>query len=182
MVGLRPWVTEARRKLLDAAPWLHVWGEDVKLPDGRLIESYLRLEMLDYVVVVAMADAGVIVLRSYKHGPADIVTSLPAGYLEPDEEPADAARRELLEETGHVSEQWEALGSFVVDGNRGAGTVHMFLARRAREIAAPDPGDLEETEMSFVVLDDLVAAVGYGEIPVLPMAAAVALAAARPLP
>lgn len=154
-------------------------AEDVRLPDGRLIEGYLRLEMLDYVVIVALAESGVIVLRSYKHGPADVVTSLPAGYLEPDEEPADAARRELLEETGHVSEQWEELGSFVVDGNRGAGTVHMFLARRVREIAAPDPGDLEETEMSFVALDDLVAAVGYGEIPVLPMAAAVALAFAR---
>lgn len=89
---------EARRELLAAAPWLHVWAEDVRLPDGRIVEGYLRLEMLDYVVVVALSDAGVIVLRSYKHGPADVVTSLPAGYLEPNEEPAAAARRELLEE------------------------------------------------------------------------------------
>ncbi len=179
MGELRPWVIEARRELLDAAPWLHVWAEDVRLPDGRLIDGYLRLEMLDFVVVVANAEAGIVVLRSYKHGPADIVTSLPAGYLEADEEPADAARRELLEETGHVSEQWEELGSFVVDGNRGAGTVHMFLARGAEPVAVPDPGDLEETEMSFVALEDLVAALKDGEVPVLPMAAAVALAAAH---
>jgi ADP-ribose pyrophosphatase len=172
-------VIEERVELLDAAPWLHVWAEDVRLPDDRIIDGYLRLEMLDYVVIVALTDSGVIVLRSYKHGPADIVTSLPAGYLEPDEEPVDAARRELLEETGHVSEQWEELGSFVVDGNRGAGTVHMFLARRAREIAAPDPGDLEETEMSLVPLDNLLEAVRGGTVSVLPMAAAVALAAGR---
>ncbi|MDQ3662917.1 MAG: NUDIX hydrolase, partial [Actinomycetota bacterium] len=69
---------EARRELLDAAPWLHVWAEDVRLPEGRLVEGYLRLEMLDFVVGVAIADAGVIVLRSYKHGPAEVVTSLPA--------------------------------------------------------------------------------------------------------
>jgi ADP-ribose pyrophosphatase len=172
-------VIEERVELLDAAPWLHVWAEDVRLPDDRIIDGYLRLEMLDYVVIVALTDSGVIVLRSYKHGPADIVTSLPAGYLEPDEEPVDAARRELLEETGHVSEQWEELGSFVVDGNRGAGIVHMFLARRAREIAAPDPGDLEETEMSLVPLDNLLEAVQGGTVSVLPMAAAVALAAGR---
>ena len=151
----------------------------MKLPDGRLIEGYLRLEMLDYVVMVALADAGVIVLRSYKHGPARVVTSLPAGYLEPGEDPGAAARRELLEETGHVAEQWEELGSFVVDGNRGAGTVHMFMARSARQTATPDPGDLEETEMSFLPLNDLVGAVQRGDIPVLPMAAAVALAAHR---
>lgn len=170
---------EARRELLAAAPWLHVWAEDVRLPDGRIVEGYLRLEMLDYVVVVALSNTGVIVLRSYKHGPAEIVTSLPAGYLEPNEEPAAAARRELLEETGHVAEQWEELGSFVVDGNRGAGTVHMFLARGARPVTAPDAGDFEETEMSFVALDDLIAALQGGAIPVLPMAAAVALAAQR---
>jgi ADP-ribose pyrophosphatase len=80
-------VIEARQELLDAAPWLHVWAEDVRLPDDRLIEGYIRLEMLDYVVVVALADSGAIVLRSYKHGPADIVTSLPAGYLEPTRSP-----------------------------------------------------------------------------------------------
>ncbi len=170
---------EARRELLDAAPWLHVWAEDVRLPEGRLVEGYLRLEMLDFVVVVAIADAGVIVLRSYKHGPAEVVTSLPAGYLEPGEDPGAAARRELLEETGHVSELWEGLGTFVVDGNRGAGTVHMFLARDAELIAAPDAGDLEETELSFLPFDDLLAALQGGAIPVLPMAAAVALAAAR---
>ncbi|MDQ5874896.1 MAG: NUDIX hydrolase [Actinomycetota bacterium] len=151
----------------------------MRLPDGRLVEGYLRLDLLDYVVIVALADAGVIVLHSYKHGPADVVTSLPAGYLEPSEEPAEAARRELLEETGHVAEDWEELGTFIVDGNRGAGTVHMFLARGARVIAAPGAGDLEETEMSFLPLDELVAALQGGAIPVLPMAAAVALAALR---
>jgi hypothetical protein len=57
--------------------------------------------------------------------------------------------------------------------------VHMFLARRAREVTAPDPGDFEETEMLFVGLDELVATFRSGDIPVLSMAAAVALAAER---
>jgi hypothetical protein len=40
-------VIEERVELLDAAPWLHVWAEDVRLPDDRIIDGYLRLEMLD---------------------------------------------------------------------------------------------------------------------------------------
>jgi ADP-ribose pyrophosphatase len=165
--------------LLDAAPWLRVWAEDVRLPDDRLVRGYLRLEMLDFVVVVAEAESGIIVLRSYKHGPAEVVTSLPAGYLEPEEDPSDTARRELLEETGHTSEQWEELGRFVVDGNRGAGTVHMFLARGARQVGAADAGDLEETEMAFLARDALAEAVHAGQISVLPMAAAALLGLAH---
>jgi ADP-ribose pyrophosphatase len=135
--------------------------------------------MLDFVVVMAEAEAGIIALRSYKHGPAEIVTNLPAGYLEPGEEASAAARRELLEETGHTAELWEELGSFVVDGNRGAGTVHVFLARDARAVAAPDAGDLEATEMTFLSRDALAEAVHAGQILVLPMAAAALLGLAR---
>ncbi|HEU4488620.1 MAG TPA: NUDIX hydrolase [Actinomycetota bacterium] len=143
------------------------------------MRGYLRLEMLDFVVVVAEAEAGIIVLRSYKHGPAEIVTNLPAGYLEPGEEPSAAARRELLEETGHATELWEELGSFVVDGNRGAGTVHVFLAHGTRAVAAPDAGDLEATEMTFLSRNALAEAVHAGQISVLPMAAAALLALSR---
>ncbi|MGH2499881.1 MAG: NUDIX hydrolase, partial [Candidatus Limnocylindria bacterium] len=59
------------------------------------------------------------VVRSYKHGPRAVGLSLPAGYLDDGEEPLDAARRELREESGHEAEGWTSLGRFVVDGNYG---------------------------------------------------------------
>ncbi len=68
----------------------------------------------------AQTDKGAVVMaRHYKHGPRHVILSLPAGHLEPGEQPLDSAKRELLEETGFVADDkdWRSLGSFVVSGN-----------------------------------------------------------------
>jgi len=156
-----------------------MWAETVRLPDGRVVDGFCTLEMPDYAVVVALtADGCAIVERNYKHGPRRVCLNLPAGYLEPGEAPEDAARRELLEETGYVADEWLALGSFVTDGNRGAGTGHFFLARGAHLAAEPSSGDLEEMRVELMRLDELSHAAHRGNIAVLGIVAAVGLAVA----
>ncbi len=174
------WRVRRRQQVLNADPWLRVWREDLELPDGREVDRFFTIEMPDYVVIVAITTADLILtLRGYKHGPRRICTSLPAGFVEPGEAPLDAARRELLEETGHAAERWESLGSFVNDGNRGGGSGHLFLARGARPVAEPNSGDLERVTVERVSLADLLRAAGNGDIGDIPNAAALGLAAAR---
>jgi ADP-ribose pyrophosphatase len=175
----RNWEVIARREVLDRRPWLRVWSEDVRLPDGRVIEDFSTLEMPDYAMAVALTGDGLVVAeRNYKHGPGRVGLHLPAGYLEPGEEPLAAAQRELLEETGYAATDWTSLGSFAIDGNRGGGTGHFFLARGARQIAAPDAGDLEEIAVVLLPLAALLAATRSGEVQVLSIAAALGLASA----
>lgn len=174
------WTVRDRQLKLRAEPWLRVWSEDLALPDGREIDRFFTIDMPDYVVTVAETTAGRIVTeRGYKHGPRRVCTSLPAGFVEPSENPVDAARRELLEETGFAAESWEALGSFVNDGNRNSGTGHLFLARGARQIAEPDSGDLETIVIELKSLEELLEATSRGEIGDIPNAAAIGLAILR---
>jgi ADP-ribose pyrophosphatase len=105
--------------------------------------------------------------------------AIPGGYLEPDEEPLAAVQRELLEETGYVADQWAFLGRFAVDGNRGAGHAHLYLARGARFTQPIDADDLEEQELLFLTRAELVEALAAGEFKVLPWAANIAMALAR---
>lgn len=174
------WRLRQRQLVLNADPWLRVWREDLELPDGRDVDRFFTIEMPDYVVIVATTtDDRILTLRGYKHGPRRLCTSLPAGFIEAGEAPLDAARRELLEETGHQAERWETLGSFVSDGNRGGGSGHLFLARGARPVTEPQSGDLERVTVELFSLAELLHAAELGDIGDIPNAAALGLAAVR---
>lgn len=155
LLDLIPWETLKRTLALDRSPWMRVFDDDIRLPDGRIIERYLRLETPGYVMVVPMrSDAQIGLIRSYKRGVDGIDIQPPAGILEQGEDPLDAARRELKEELGCVAETWYELGEVVLSGNYFAGNAYFFLASGCRQVAEPDSGDLEEQEVIWLPLEE----------------------------
>ena len=160
-------------------PWLEVAVEKIALPDGRVVDEFLQLKARDFVVVVAFtADERIVTTRSYKHGPRRVSLSLPAGLIDDGEEPEQAARRELLEETGYEATTWERIGEFVVDSNYGLNTEHAFVARDARKVREPESGDLEDIVVSLHTRDEILVAIRSGDVAQLSSAAAIGLALA----
>lgn len=74
---------------------------------------YYSLETLPYAVVVlaTTTDGSYLFIEEYRHPTKKIVLGLPAGYLDENESPLDAAKRELLEETGYQAESFLLIGS-----------------------------------------------------------------------
>jgi hypothetical protein len=68
------------------------------------------------------------------------------------------------------------LGHYAVDGNRGAGTAYLYLARGARRVAEANPDDLEELHLLHLSRSELENALGAGEIKLLSWAMVVLLA------
>lgn len=156
---MKPWHVLSNTVLLDCSPWLRVFREHVRLPNGVELPDYYRIEMPDWAQVFAITEDGhVPMVRHYKHGPRETSLELPAGYIDPGESPAEAARRELLEETGLVADEWRSLGEYFVDGNRGCGATHIFLARGARQVSAPHLEASEVMEQQLLSLDEVRAA------------------------
>lgn len=171
------WLTLNRREVFSAPPWLRVWQEEIRLPSGRLVPDFYQVQLPEFVVVVAQTPEGEIVTeRQYKHGVRRTSTALPAGYLIEGEEPLACARRELLEETGYSADTWHRLGSFVVDGNRGCGRVHVFVAQNARRISDPYHDELEPLEVGLMRPQALVWAALSGDVVMLASMAALMLA------
>jgi ADP-ribose pyrophosphatase len=173
---LKPWRVAASRDLLDASPFLKVSVETIELPDGRRIEDYYQLAMPSFACIFAETEDGrVITYRQYRHGPKRVCLVFPGGHVDPGEGPLEAAKRELLEETGFAAADWQDLGGYTVNANQGGAVSHMFRATGCRKVATPDSDDLEETEVLFLTRAELLAAAGRGEFPLLTQMALLAM-------
>jgi len=183
---LQPWKVLEERLLLQSPPWLEVWAQRVRLPDGREVEPYLQVRMPSYVIIYAETEDGRVILeRQYRHGLREVTLALPGGLLEPGEHPLEAARRELREETGYEAQGWQWMGAYTVSANYGAGTAHMVRGWGARRVGEPSSGDLEEVEVVLLTPEEVAEAVRRGEIRLLSTLACLGLAlnpALRPTP
>jgi ADP-ribose pyrophosphatase len=174
---MKPWKTKNRLTVLDQRPWLVVENHTVELPDGRLIPDWPWIITPDYVNVVAVtADERFLCFRQVQYGLEGITLSIVGGFVEEGEEPIQAVRRELLEETGYESTDWMPLGSYRVDPNRGVAMGHLYLARQARYVTPRNADDLEEQKLILLTRVEIETALARGEFKVLAWAASVALA------
>lgn len=157
--------------------FLTVEEHTVQADDGQLIHAWGWLNTPSFVNIVAETEDGLILcFEQAKYAVEGLTLAVPGGYVEPGEEPQAAAQRELLEETGYRAPEWRHLGSFVVDGNRGNGTAHLFAARRARYDRAVASDDVEEQTLLLLTRSQAAEALAAGRFKVLPWAANIALA------
>jgi len=174
---MQSWKTLSRRTILDLSPYLVVEIHSVELPDGRIISDWPWIITPDFVNVAAVTKSGeFLCFRQTKYAIAGTSLAPVGGYLESGEDPLAAARRELLEETGYEASTWAELGKFPVDGNRGAGTAHLFLAQGARWVRAIDADDLEEQELLHLSRSEVENALAEGQFKLMPWAGVMALA------
>ena len=100
-------------------------------------------------VCVAAVDSegNVALVRQYRYPFGRHLLELPAGKLEKGEDPFDAVKRELGEETGLEADVWQPLGSVYVSPGISTEIIHIYLATGLRQGAAhPDPNEFLDVE------------------------------------
>jgi ADP-ribose pyrophosphatase len=172
-----PWRVLSKKPALDASPWVRCWVETVELPTGKVYDDFYTIELPDYAIIFALTESGEVVAeRNYRHGARDVCLVLPAGIIDSGEAPEAAARRELLEETGYEAREWQPLGSYVIDGNRGCGRMYAFLARGARRTQAQELDEMEQIQVQLLPVRELSDMLVRGEVRTLATAAATGMA------
>ena len=133
-------------------PWLTVRRDCVELPDGRQNPEFYVLEYPDWVNVIAITEDGKCVMeRQYRHGLGKTCFEIPAGVIEEGEDPLDAAKRELMEETGYGEGTWRKI--MTVSGNSSTtdNLSHCYVAEGVRKISGQHLDSTEDLEI--VLLD-----------------------------
>lgn len=171
------WIVHSKRSLLDSGRFLRVEEHDVEIPGGQRIPDWPFVVTPDYVNVIAItADQLFVCFRQTKYAIDGLSLAVVGGYIEPGEDPLEAAQREMLEETGYQSDAWVSLGHYVVDANRGCGHANLFLATHSVRVCDPDADDLEQQELLLLSRQDVDDALIRGDFKVLAWVAAMALA------
>lgn len=103
--------------------------DEVRLPNGNMATREV-IRHRGAVAVVALTDEGEILLeRQYRYPHAEVLWEIPAGKLETGEDPAEAVKRELQEETGAVAKEWLPLGMFYPSPAILDEKIRLYLAR-----------------------------------------------------
>ena len=106
-------------------------------------------------VVPITPDGDIVMIRQYRHGSAEITLETPGGLVDPGEEPAEAAARELLEETGYRARELSPLGGINPNPALFRNRLHAFIAHDVEWVAPIENQNTEETVVELVGRDRL---------------------------
>ncbi|WP_046243749.1 NUDIX hydrolase [Hymenobacter terrenus] len=162
---IKPWKT-LRSELVFDHKWYKLRRDHVTLPNGRVLDDYFVSVRPNVVLIFALTTTDeVLFVRQYKHAAGQILLELPGGIMDEGETlPLEAAKRELLEETGHTSDEIELLQSVIDNPTKDTNTIYFFLARNAQQVAAQDLDETEEIEVVKVPLNQVEAQIQAGNI------------------
>jgi len=127
---------QGERKSVFATPWFDIFAEQ---PAAGGQPHYV-IQGKDFVVIVAATKANQILLvRQYRPPVAAVTLELPAGHIEPGETPEQAARRELVEETGYEADRFILLANLSPSVARFTNRMWCFFAADARPAIGARP-------------------------------------------
>jgi 8-oxo-dGTP pyrophosphatase MutT (NUDIX family) len=133
--------------------------------EGGEPRDFFVVEAPDWINVVPLTDDGrVVMVRQFRFGIDAPTLEIPGGMCDGSEPPVEAARREMVEETGHDAREMVDLGwvhpNPAVQTNR----CHSFLARGVHRTGDPRPDPDESFEVVTVPLGEIPRLVRDGEI------------------
>ena len=145
--------------------WLTVRKDAVLTDRGMAIDDFYVLEYPTWVNVIAITtDGKFIIEQQYRHGIQKTVYELCAGVCEKDESPIDAAKRELLEETGFGGGEWSFIGKYAPNPNSMNNWCYSFLAEGVTKIQDSHQELTEDIQVYQMSADNLMIMMKQGYI------------------
>ena len=157
--------------------WINIRRSAFRFPDGKVFEPYYTYSRRDYVVIVATDTNGdYICVRQYRQGIRRVTTEFPAGGIERTdgkqygasqdlcaEDAFEAAKRELIEETGYSSDEWKHLLTLPSNATIADNYAYLYVARNCKRVSDQDLDETEFLNVSTHSADEIETMIASGE-------------------
>ena len=167
-MSIKPWKVLESQRLLD-----DVRLDTCVLPGGNVIKKMI-MEFSAWATIVALTEKQeVVMIKQYRHGTGQVIWEFPGGVVDPGESPLDAARRELLEESGygirHAASQadasrWIKTGAVSPNPDNHTNLIHTFLVRDVEKLSHQNLDDTEEIDVYLVPLNEVIGMAKDGKL------------------
>lgn len=167
--GLK-WELVKREHIVNDA-WIDFRRSAYRMPDGSIAEPFYSYSRRDYVVIVAQDEDGkYLCVRQFRQGIGEVTNEFPAGGIEVQgekeyasddaerasaEDALEAAKRELLEETGHEAKEWKHLLTIPSNATIADNYAHIFMAKGCKKVGSQDLDDTEFLNVLKVDADQI---------------------------
>jgi ADP-ribose pyrophosphatase len=152
------------RTIIYENPWVNLYVDRVQFPDGRIIDRHhlLDFEKEAVAVLAENAEGQVLLVNVYRYTTDTIEWEIPAGAVEEDEPILEAARREVLEESGYETDDHQLIYSYYPMNGISNKVFHIARCRALRKVADFDRNEVREfkwvsrQEIEMMIRDRLV--------------------------
>jgi len=116
-------------------PWATLRSDRCEMPNGHIVEDYYVLEYSNWVNAVAITeDNEILMVNQYRHAAGIVSLEIPGGVIDPGETPEQALKRELLEETGYLFDDFELLCMMYANPSTADNQTRCYLARGGKKV------------------------------------------------
>ncbi len=127
-----------------------------KTPDGKIIDEYFVVELPTTACAVAITEDGeVLMVKQYRHPVKEVILEIPGGFVDENETPEQAIKRELKEETGYEFSSIINVGKIAANPGVLDNFTFLFLAQGGKKTGAQKLDKNEILEIEKISLQEL---------------------------
>ena len=138
---------------------------ELKSDDTEVDHPFYILKAPEWINVIALTKENKIVLvEQYRAGVDEVTLEIPGGMVDENENPLDAAKRELLEETGYKSSNWQQIGKTSSNPAILNNFTHLFVAKDCEFTGSQKQDGSEDIDFHVIPFDEFLELVQNGTV------------------
>lgn len=154
-----------KKDYLISNKWVKLRKDHVVLPSGKEIDDFYVIERPNLIHVIAITKDGKFILeKQYRYTAHQECYEICAGMIEDGETPIEAAKRELLEETGYAGGEWREYGKMAIDPSNMTDISYAFVATGVEKISEQHLDETENIQIEMLSKDEVKKLMTEGKI------------------